>query len=125
MKTYMRPMTGWWRRNPFYLWYTLREWSSFFLTAYALVLLYGLARLSEGEAQYEAWRASLASPGSLVFHAAALLLVLYHAWTWFKVMHKTLPFLRLGGRRVPDPAIFGSGVASAVVLSLLLLWVLA
>lgn len=126
MKTYMRPMAGWWRRNPFYLWYTLREWSAFFLTGYALVLLSGLGRLVQGEAQYEAWRSSLASPAALVFHAVAFALVLYHAWTWFKVMHKTLPFVRIGGRRVPDRAIFAGGVAGSVLLSLLLLlWVLA
>jgi len=122
MKTYIRPMNGWWRRNPFYLQYTLREWSSFFLTAYALVLLFGLARLAQGEAQYEAWRASLSSPGALAFHAAAALIVLYHAWTWFKVMHKTLPFLHIAGRRVPDGAILAAGVAASVVLSLALLW---
>ena len=125
MKTYMRTMNGWWRRNPFYLWYTLREWSAFFLTAYALVLLSGLARLAQGEAHYEAWRSSLSSPGAVLFHLAALLMVLYHAWTWFKVMHKTLPFLRLAGRRVPDAAIFAAGLASSIVLSLLLLWGLA
>lgn len=125
MKTYMRTMNGWWRRNPFYLWYTLREWSAFFLTAYALVLLFGLARLAQGEAQYEAWRASLASPAAVVFHVAALLMVLYHAWTWFKVMHKTLPFVRIAGHRVPDGAIFAAGIVSSLVLSLLLLWGLA
>ena len=122
MKTYTRTMSGWWRRNPFYLWYTLREWSSFFLTAYALVLLFGLARLAQGEAQYNSWRASLATPGAIIFHAAAALIVLYHAWTWFKVMHKTLPFLHIGGRRIPDSAIFAAGVGASVVLSLLLFW---
>ena len=125
MRTYTRPMSGWWRRNPFYLWYTLREWSAFFLTGYALVLLSGLARLVQGEAQYEAWRASLHSPAALAFHAVAMLLVLYHAWTWFKVMHKTLPFLRLAGRRVPDATIFAAGIVSSIVLSLALLWWLA
>jgi fumarate reductase subunit C len=122
MKTYTRTMSGWWRRNPFYLWYTLREWSAFFLTGYALVLLVGLARLAQGEAQYEAWRSSLASPGAIIFHIAAMLIVLYHAWTWFKVMHKTLPFLYVGGRRLPDSAIFAAGIAASVVLSLLIFW---
>ena len=28
MKAYQRPMAGWWHRNPFYLWYTLREASA-------------------------------------------------------------------------------------------------
>ena len=120
MKTYQRAMTGWWRRNPFYLWYTLRELSSLAVTAYALVLLAGLARLRQGEAQFDAWREALASPASLGFHAVALLLVLYHAWTWFKVMPKTLPFLRVAGRRVPDRAIVVAGLASAVLFSTIL-----
>jgi fumarate reductase subunit C len=117
MKTYSRPMAGWWRRNPYYLWYMLREASCIFITAYALVLLAGLARLAQGEAAFQAWLESLSGPGSLAFHAAALILVLYHAWTWFKVMPKTLPFIRFGGRRVPDAAIVSIGVASAAAAS--------
>ena len=31
MKTYTRPMAGWWRRNPYYGWYKLREASSVFI----------------------------------------------------------------------------------------------
>jgi len=116
-KTYIRPMAGWWRRNPFYGWYMLRELSSVFIIAYALVLLAGLARLSQGKAYFDAWRESLASPGALAFHAVALVLVLYHAWTWFKVMPKTLPTLR-----IPDRAIVAAGLVAAVVLSALLFW---
>ena len=43
--------------------------------------------------------------------------MLYHSWTWFKVMPKTLPFLRLGGKRVPDFLIVSSGIAASAVLS--------
>jgi fumarate reductase subunit C len=117
MKTYQRPITGWWRRNPYYLWYMLREASCVFITAYALVLLVGLARLAQGEVAFEDWLESLSGTGSLAFHAAAFILVLYHAWTWFKVMPKTLPFVRFGGRRVPDTAIVSIGVAGAVAAS--------
>ena len=35
MKTYTRPMSGWWRRNPYYRWYMLRELSCLFITLYA------------------------------------------------------------------------------------------
>ena len=62
-----------------------------------LVLLWGLARLVQGRPAYEAWRESLASPLALLFHVVALVFVAYHAWTWFKVMPKTLPFITLGG----------------------------
>ena len=120
MKTYQRPMAGWWRRNPFYLWYMLREASCVFITAYALLLLAGLVRLAQGPAAFEGWRAGLATPGALVFHAIALALVLYHSWTWFKVMPKTLPFVRLGGERVADAMIVASGMAASVLLSIAL-----
>lgn len=119
-KTYMRPMAGWWRRNPFYLWYMAREASCLFITVYALVLLVGLWRLSQGPAAFEAWRAALAAPVSVAFHLVALVFVLYHAWTWFKIMPKTLPFVRVGGRRVSDRAIVVSGAITAVAASILL-----
>ena len=121
MRTYTRPMAGWWRRNPFYLWYMLREASCVFITLYALVLLWGLARLAHGRVAYEAWLASLSSPGAILFHAVALALVLYHAWTWFKVMPRTMPFVRVGAWRVPDGLIVAFAFASSIVLSAALL----
>ena len=117
MKTYSRPMSGWWRRNPYYRWYMLRELSCVFITAYALVLLWGLARLSQGRSQFEAWLDGLASPGAIVFHAITFLLVVYHAWTWFKIMPKTLPRLPLS-----DRSIVASGVSAVIVVSAVLLW---
>jgi fumarate reductase subunit C len=120
MKTYTRPMGAWWTRNPYYLWYMLREASCVFITVYALILLVGLFRLSQGKAPYERWLESLASPFSLLFHALALVLVLYHSWTWFKVMPKTLPFVRIGAWRVPDRAIVVSGVCAAVACTVLI-----
>ena len=119
MKTYVRPMTPWWwRRNPFYVWYMVREASCVFITAYALVLLTGLFRLYQGQSRFDAWRESLASPGAIVFHAVTLVFVLYHAWTWFKVMPKTLPFVRLGGWRVSDQVIVAAGATSAAAASI-------
>jgi fumarate reductase subunit C len=44
----------------------------------------------------------------------------YHAWTWFKVMPKTLPFVRLGGTRLSDGTIVASGVVAAIVVSVVL-----
>ena len=120
LNRYTRPMDGWWRRNPFYLWYMLREASCVFIIAYALVLLCGLYRLSQGEAAFNGWLAALATPRSIAFHGITAMMVLYHAWTWFKVMPKTLPFIHIGGKRMPDAAIVTSGLAAAVVLSALL-----
>lgn len=116
MKTYTRPMAGWWKRNPYYLWYMLREASCLFITAYALMLLWGLWRLQQGQLQYEEWRGSLSSPLSLAFHAVALMLVVYHSWTWFKIMPKTLPRIF-----VPDWLVVAGGIAGVLACSALIL----
>ena len=115
-RTYVRPMAGWWRRHPHFRRYMLREASAVFLVAYALVLLVGLVRLAQGPAAFDAWRAALNSPLSVLWHVLALAMVAYHSLTWFSVMPKTLPRLPL------TPAgIRGAGIALAVVLSAALL----
>ena len=120
LRTYVRPMRGWWRRNPYYGWYMLREVTALFVAAYALVLLVGLARLAQGPAAWDAWRAALATRPALAFHALALAAFVYHAWTWFEVMPKTMPFVSLGGRRLSDRAIVAAGAGAAVVASVAL-----
>ena len=50
----------------------VREASCVFMTAYALILLAGLTTLVQGRAGFDAWRASLGSPGALAFHGQVL-----------------------------------------------------
>ena len=116
-RPYVRPMTGWWWRNAYYRAYMVREASSVFVAAYALVLLFGLARLAQGRAAFDGWRESLASPWAIAFHVVALAFFACHAWTWFAVMPKTMPFVRIGGNRVSDRTIVAAGAAAAVVAS--------
>ena len=119
VKTYVRPMQGWWRRNPYFLRYMIRETSSVFLAVYAIVLLVGLWRLAQGEAAWNAWRAAHANPVSALFHGLALLSVGYHAYTWWKVAPKTAPDLRIGGRPLPEMVIMGGGLLATVGTSIL------
>jgi fumarate reductase subunit C len=118
-KTYVRPMQGWWRKNPFFVRYMIREASSVFLAIYAVILLVGLLRLSQGEAAYDAWRDALTSPVSILFHWLALLTVGYHAYTWWMVSPKTAPDLHIGGRPIPELAIAGGGLLGTIGTSIL------
>ena len=117
-KPYVRPMDGWWLRNPFFMRYMAREASAVLLAIYAVILLAGVFRLSQGAAAYEAWLAALTNPLAIVFHGIALLAVAYHAYTWWKVMPKTLPMLHLGGRRIPEIAFSTVGWAVTLGVSL-------
>jgi fumarate reductase subunit C len=119
VRSYVRPMQGWWRKNPFFVRYMIREGSSVFLAIYAVILLTGLCRLAQGEAAWDAWRAALTSPLSILFHWLALLTVSYHAYTWWKVAPKTAPDLRIGGRPLPELLITVGGIAATLGTSVL------
>jgi fumarate reductase subunit C len=108
-------MSGWWRRDPFFGRYLRREATALAVVAYALVLLAGLFALWRGEAAYAHWRRALDSPASLVLHGLAFVAFAFHAWSWFQVMPKTAPRLR-----VPDRAVVGGAVAVTLVVSVLL-----
>ena len=117
-KPYVRSMDGWWRRNPFFTRYMVREASAVFLAIYAVILLTGVFRLSQGAAAYEAWLAALTNPLAIVFHWVALFMVAYHAYTWWKVMPKTMPMLHVGGRRVAEVTLSTVGWAATLAASL-------
>ena len=119
VKTYVRPMQGWWRRNPYFVRYMIREASCVFLAIYAVILLVGLYRLTQGEAAWNAWREALTSTPSILFHWLALLTVSYHAYTWWKVAPKTAPDLRVGGRPLPEMIIMAGGLLATLATSVL------
>jgi len=126
IKPYVRPMQGWWRRNPYFVRYMIREGSSVFLAIYTVILLVGLLRLTQGETAWNAWLQALTSPLSILFHWLALLTVGYHAYTWWKVAPKTAPDLRVAGRAVPELVITAGGwlatIGASAVVYIIVRW---
>ena len=117
-RTYVRPMEGWWKKNPFFLRYMAREATAIFVYLYALVLTWGLVALANGEAAFEDYLATLASPAGVTFQLVCLAVFAYHTWSWFVIMPKTMPPVVVGGRRMPGAAITSIGVGAAIVASL-------
>lgn len=120
-KPYNRSMHGWWRRDAFYVEYMLHEATALFVAAYAVVLLVGLARLAQGAAAWNAWLQALKSPVAIAFHVLLLIAIGYHAWSWFKIMPRTLPPARIGGTRLSANAITAAGVAAWAITTCLVL----
>jgi len=119
-RPYVRPMAGWWRRDPFFLRYMAREATALFVTAYALILLVTLARLAQGRASFDAWLAVLRSAPMLAIQALLLVAFVWHTVTWFAIMPKTLPPLAIAGRKLGPRFITGAGLAAALAASLAL-----
>jgi fumarate reductase subunit C len=126
-RPYVRPMDGWWwRSDPFFVRYMIREATSVIVVVYAVVLLWGAVRLAQGEAAYNGWLEALRSPLSVAFHALVLAVFLYHTWSWFSIMPKTMPLILASGRRLSPAVVTGTGVAvSAILCIALFLLVLA
>ncbi len=120
-KPYVRPMAGWWKKNPFYVEYMVHEGTALFVAAYAITLLVGLVRLGQGPEAWAGWLEALKSPLSIVFHIALLVAIAYHAFTWFKLFPLTMPPIVINGKRVEPCVVVGSGWAAAIVAALALL----
>ncbi len=118
---YVRPMQGWWRRDPFFVRYMIREVTALGVLVYAIVLMFGLLRLSQGEAAFNGWLAALRSPGSVLLHLVLLVCMVVHAKSWFDIMPKTMPLIFVGGQRLQPGTIIKTGYIATVVATVAVL----
>ena len=118
---YVRPMQGWWRRDPFFVRYMIREVTAIAVLVYAIILMFGVLRLSQGEAAFNGWLAALRSPGSILLHLVLLVSFVVHAKSWFDIMPKTMPMMFVGGQRVEGSTITRTGYVVTIVATVLVL----
>lgn len=122
-KPYVREISSEWIfRHPRYVRYLVREFSCLFIGGYALLMVVGLMRLSQGPAAWQGFLQALQSPASIAFHVVALAFSLYHSVTWFNLTPKALP-VQLGEEFLPDGVIAGAHYAGWAALSVALFWI--
>ena len=119
-RPYVRSMDGWWRRDPFFIRYMAREATAVLVVAYALILLTGLVRLAQGQVAFEGWLQALRTSPSVAFHCVLLAVFLYHTWSWFRIMPKTMPMILPDGKHLSPTLITAAGLTAAAVLCLAL-----
>jgi len=120
-RPYVRPMQGWWKRDPFFVAYMVRETTALAVAVYAVILAVGLVRLAQGEAAWNGWLAAMKSPWSLILHAVLLVAFVVHAKSWFEIMPKTMPMMHVGGKRLQASTITRTGFAAVAVATLAVL----
>ena len=114
-------MDGWWKKNPFFVEYIAHEATALFVAAYALVLLVGVIRLSQGEAAWDGWLAAMRSPVSVIAHLVLLAGAVYHTYSWFKILPLTMPPVIVGGQKMAPGVLTSSALMVAAVAGLALL----
>ena len=114
-------MDGWWKKNPFFVEYMAHEATALFVAAYALVLLVGVIRLSQGEAAWDGWLAAMRSPASVIAHLVLLAGAVYHTYSWFKILPLTMPPVVVGGKKMAPGVLTSSALMVAAVAGLALL----
>ncbi len=119
-RPYVRPQPRTWWAHPPYRAYTIRELCGVALALYAAVLLAGLICLARGPESYGTFRHFLASPWSLLIHLLLLAAALWHMWTWFQILPKTLPKLVWRGKLIPQHLMTSVATALAAGCSVLL-----
>ena len=113
--------TTWFFKRPRYMRYMAREVTCIFIGIFTMILLVGLARLSEGPAQWDAFLKALQTPVSIVFLLLALAFSLYNSFTWFNVAPKALP-IQVGDEHWPDSVVAGGHYVAWVLLSFFILF---
>ena len=116
------PKTTWWLRSGRYKRYIAREITCIFIGVYTAVLLFGVKRLSEGEAAYQGFLDALNHPLFVLFHLLALGFATYNSITWFGVTPKAIR-IQVGEDFAPDGVVAGAHYAGWIAISLVVLFV--
>ncbi|PMH42132.1 fumarate reductase subunit C [Vibrio sp. 10N.286.49.B3] len=120
-KPYVRSVSRtWWKSNPFYRFYMLREATVLPLILFTLFLTIGLGSLVKGPEAWESWLCFMASPIVIAINLVALAGSLLHAHTFFNMMPQVMP-IRLKGKLVDKKIIVLSQWAAVAFISLIVL----
>ena len=115
--------TYWWLHKWSYFAFILREISSLFVAWSAVFLLLIVGAVSRGPAEYGEWLDWARQPWVIAVNVCSLLLVGFHAVTWFNLAPQAL-VVRLGHTHVPGSLISASNYAAWVVVSAIVGWIL-
>lgn len=115
--------SGWWRDNPRYTLYMLRELTSVFNALWAVRVLIQLNQIRRGREAYEAFVAAQRRPRWIIYHLITLVFAVIHSVTFLIAAGKG-PTVHVRGRRVPEETLARGAFAGWAAVSLLVLLVL-
>ena len=122
-KWYRRRMPiFWWLGRPAYAKFIVRELTSVFVAYAALLLVWQVMALGQGQDAHDQFVAWLQKTPVVIWHWIVLAAVVFHTTTWLNLAPQAL-VLQLGEKRVPDAVVRGAHYGAWLVASLALLWI--
>ena len=106
----------WWTEKWVHSRFILREMTSVAVAWFAVILIMLISALRNGEAAFVQFQAWLQNPFSIALNVFALLLLLYHSYTWFNLAPKAI-VIRIGTKKVPAFVIAGLNYGAWAVFS--------
>lgn len=103
--------------------FIIRELTSIFVAAYAVILLLQLNALRQSAEAWEALMASFSTPFSITLHVVILVFVLFHTITWFKLAPSAM-VLKVGKKKIPGSTIIAVNYLMWIVLSTGIAWMI-
>ena len=118
-----RVSTYWWMQRRSYFAFIVRELSSLSVAWFVVYLLMLVNAVTHGEASYRTFLEWSAHPRVLLLNVVSLVLVVFHAVTWFNLAPQAM-VVHFGGRRVPGSMIAASNYGAWIVASAIVIWIL-
>ncbi|MCC5905940.1 MAG: hypothetical protein JJU13_07040 [Balneolaceae bacterium] len=113
----------WWVKRKPYMLFIIRELTSIFVAAYAIILIVKLNALKQGAEVWEALLVSLSGPFSVTVHIVVFIFVLFHSITWFKLA-PTAMVVKIGKKKIPGSIIIAVNFMMWILLSGGIVWIL-
>ncbi|MDR2819881.1 MAG: fumarate reductase subunit FrdC [Desulfovibrio sp.] len=118
-KPYIREINSdWWRKQPFYRFYMMRELTAVPAVWFSILLIYGLSALKRGEAAFDCFVHFLANPVVLLVNIVVLMAALLQTTTWFTLAPKVVPLSECMQCRVKLGLWVVTGLATIILLIL-------
>lgn len=123
-RMYHRKMSiFWWTNRMPYVKFIVRELTSVFVAAYAILLMVKIHAISQGPEAWESLLASFSVPLSITLHAVILGFLIFHSITWFMLAPSAM-VVKVGKKRLPGTAIILANFLMWIVLSAGIAWLI-
>lgn len=113
----------WWMHKKSYIKFILRELTSIFVAAYAVILMVQINALSQGPETWQALMEWFASPLAIVLHIVIFAFVIFHSVTWFNLAPSAM-VLKIGKKQIPGSAIIIGNYVMWIILSAAIAWLI-